>query len=119
VNLIVNACEAMADCKIPGRRLLICTGIENGGDAVMVSVTDRGSSIPQEQMEQIFEPFFTTKEKGIGLGLSICRTIIDAHRAKLWATNNPGSGATFHFTLPVAAPDKKGAINQKLITDTL
>src|SRR5262249_51041893 len=76
VNLVVNACDAMADCNTPERRLLIGTGIENGSRAVIVSVTDRGGSIPEEQMEQIFEPFFTTKEKGMGLGLSVCRTII-------------------------------------------
>jgi len=117
VNLVVNACDAMADCNIPERQLLICTGIENGGGAVIVSVTDRGGSIPQEQMEQIFEPFFTTKEKGMGLGLSVCRTIIAAHRGKLWATNNPDRGATFHFTLPIAASERKRVINEKLITD--
>ena len=66
VNLVVNACDAMTDCDTPERRVLIRTGIENGGSAVIVSVTDRGSSIPEEKMEQIFEPFFTTKAKGWG-----------------------------------------------------
>ncbi len=106
VNLVVNACDAMADCKVPERRLLIRTGIENGSGTVIVSVTDRGGSIPKNKIDEIFEPFFTTKEKGMGLGLSVCRTIIDAHRGKLWATNNADRGATFHFTLPVAASDK-------------
>ncbi len=81
--------------------LLIRTGIENGSSAVIVSVTDRGSSISEEKIEQIFEPFFTTKAKGMGLGLSVCRTIIAAHRGKLWATNNADCGATFHFSLPI------------------
>jgi signal transduction histidine kinase len=58
-------------------------------------------------MEQIFEPFFTTKEKGMGLGLSVCRSIIAAHHGKLWATNNPDCGATFHFSLPPALSDKE------------
>jgi len=107
VNLVVNGCDAMADCNAPERRLLIRTGIENGSSAVIVSVTDRGGSIPEEKMEEIFEPFFTTKAKGMGLGLSVCRTIIAAHRGKLWATNNADRGATFHFTLPVAASDKE------------
>jgi PAS domain S-box-containing protein len=112
VNLVVNACDAMADCNAPERQLLIRTGIENGSSAVIVSVTDRGSSIPEEKMEEIFEPFFTTKAKGMGLGLSVCRTIIAAHRGKLWAANNTDRGATFHFTLPVAASDK-GVVSTK------
>jgi two-component system sensor kinase FixL len=103
LNLLVNACDAMANCHRSERRLLIRTGIENSSGAVTVSVTDRGGSIPEEKMEQIFEPFFTTKAKGMGLGLSVCRTIMTAHRGKLWATNNVNRGATFNFSLPVAA----------------
>ena len=101
LNLMVNACDAMVECSTPERRLLIRTRTENGSSAVLVSVTDRGSSIPEEKMEQIFEPFFTTKAKGMGLGLSVCRTIIAAHRGKLWAANNADCGATFHFSLPI------------------
>jgi signal transduction histidine kinase len=103
LNLVVNACDAMTDCFNGKRRLLVRTQIENGSSGVIVSVTDRGSSIPEEKMEQIFEPFFTTKGKGMGLGLSVCRTIVAAHRGKLWVTNNVDRGATFHFSLPVAA----------------
>jgi len=105
LNLVVNACDAMTNCDAPERRLLIRTGTEtrngNGNCAVLVSVTDRGGSIPEEKMEQIFEPFFTTKAKGMGLGLSVCHTIIAAHCGKLWATNNADCGATFHFSLPI------------------
>ncbi len=115
VNLVVNACDAMADCDTPERRLRIRTGIENGGAAVIVSVTDRGGGIQAKEVEQIFEPFFTTKAKGMGLGLSVCRTIIAAHRGKLWATNNAERGATFHFTLPKDASAKRGTYN--LIAD--
>jgi two-component system, LuxR family, sensor kinase FixL len=100
VNLVVNACDAMADCDTRERRLRIRTRIENGGDAVIVSVTDCGGGIQVKEVEQMFEPFFTTKAKGMGLGLSVCRTIIAAHRGKLWATNNAERGATFHFILP-------------------
>jgi two-component system sensor kinase FixL len=107
LNLVVNACDAMVDCNTPERRLVIRTGTENGNGAVLVSVTDRGRSIPEEKMEQIFEPFFTTKAKGMGLGLSVCHTIIAAHRGKLWATNNTDRGATFHFSLPISAPGKE------------
>ena len=115
VNLVVNACDAMADCDTPERRLRIRTGLENGGDAVIVSVTDRGSGIQVKEVEQIFEPFFTTKAKGMGLGLSVCRTIIAAHRGRLWATNNAERGATFHFTLPKDASAKRAVYN--LIAD--
>jgi two-component system sensor kinase FixL len=107
VNLVVNACDAMADCDTPERQLRIRTGIENGDGAVIVSVTDHGGGIQVKEVEQVFEPFFTTKAKGMGLGLSVCRTIIAAHRGKLWATNNPDRGATFHFTLPKDASAKE------------
>jgi two-component system sensor kinase FixL len=79
LNLVLNGCEAMADCNPTERQLLITSGIENG--AVHVSVTDRGGSISAGRMERVFEPFFTTKAKGMGLGLSVCRNIVEAHRA--------------------------------------
>ena len=111
-NLVVNACDAMINCTSSERRLLIRTGFENrnGSSAVTVSVTDRGSSIPEEKLEQIFEPFFTTKAKGLGLGLSVCRTIIAAHRGKLWATNNADCGTTFHFSLPIGVSAREVVI---------
>ena len=107
LNLVVNACDAMADCDRSERRLLIRTGIENESTAVIVSVTDRGHGIPEEDKERVFEPFFTTKAKGMGLGLSVCRTIIAAHRGQLWATNNADGGATFQFSLPIGASNKE------------
>ena len=110
VNLVVNACDAMANCDTAERRLLICTRPNNGGTAVIVSVTDPGSGVQEEKMEQIFDPFFTTKDKGMGLGLSVCRSIITAHHGKLWATNNADRGATFHFTLPAILSQKDGLI---------
>jgi two-component system, LuxR family, sensor kinase FixL len=111
LNLVVNACDAMTDCNTPERRLLIRTGIKNGSSAVIISVTDRGAGIPEEKPEQIFEPFFTTKEKGMGLGLSVCRTIVAAHRGTLWATNNTDRGATFHFSLPIGVSNGEVAIS--------
>jgi two-component system sensor kinase FixL len=110
LNLMVNGCEAMADHDSSERRLLIASQSENG--AVRVSVTDRGGGILEKNMEQVFERFFTTKKEGMGLGLSVCRTIIDAHRGKIWATNNAGCGATFHFRLPIFGVGK-----QVVITD--
>jgi two-component system, LuxR family, sensor kinase FixL len=99
LNLVLNACEAMTGNGSSKRQLLIASKMTKS--AVRVSVTDRGGGIPEQKMEQIFERFFTTKKKGMGLGLSICRTIIDAHRGKIWATNNADHGATFHFRLPI------------------
>jgi PAS domain S-box-containing protein len=98
LNLVLNGCEAMIDCDSSERQLLIISGLENG--AVHVSVTDRGGSIPEETMERVFEPFFTTKADGMGLGLSVCRTIIEAHRGDICVRNNAEGGATFHFSIP-------------------
>jgi two-component system, LuxR family, sensor kinase FixL len=108
LNLALNGCEAMTDCDSLERRLLIGSQSENG--AVRVSVTDHGGGIPEEKMEQVFERFFTTKKQGMGLGLSICRTIIDAHRGKIWVTNNGDRGATFHFSLPIVEVGKERVI---------
>jgi len=105
LNLVLNGCEAMTDYDSSERQLFITSTAENG--AVRVSVSDRGGSIPEEKMEQVFEPFFTTKAEGMGLGLSVCRTIINAHRGNIWVTNNPDGGATFHFSLPIRSHAKK------------
>jgi two-component system sensor kinase FixL len=119
VNLVVNACDAMAECDARERRLLIRTRVDGSGRAVIVSVIDMGGGVPEEKLEQIFEPFFTTKEKGMGLGLSVCRSIITAHHGKLWATNNADGGATFNFTVPVHVPEKEVTIadRRSLIAD--
>jgi len=101
LNLVLNACEAFNGSDTSERRLLIASKRENS--AVQLCVTDHGRGIPQEKLEQVFERFFTTKKEGMGLGLSICRTIVKAHRGKIWVTNNANSGATFHFRLPIAA----------------
>ncbi len=108
LNLALNGCEAMADHNSSERRLLIAS--QSGNGSVRVSVADRGSGIPEEKMQQVFERFFTTKKEGMGLGLSVCRTIIDAHLGKIWATNNAGCGATFHFSLPIVGAGKEAAI---------
>jgi two-component system, LuxR family, sensor kinase FixL len=110
VNLVVNACDAMTECDVRERRLLIRTRAKSSGSAVIVSVTDLGGGVSEKKMEQIFEPFFTTKENGMGLGLSVCRSILAAHHGKLWATNNADRGATFHFMLPVDVSEKEGMI---------
>jgi two-component system sensor kinase FixL len=104
---MLNGCEAMIDCDSSERQLLITSGMENG--AVHVSVTDRGGSIPEETMERVFEPFFTTKADGMGLGLSVCRTIIEAHRGNICVRNNAEGGATFHFSLPARSQAQKNS----------
>lgn len=118
LNLMLNGCEAMADYNSSERRLLIASQWENG--AVRVSVADHGSGILEKNMEQVFERFFTTKREGMGLGLSVCRTIIDAHRGKIWATNNAGCGATFHLSLPIVGVGKEAVItiNQCELNET-
>ncbi len=113
LNLALNGCEAMADYNSSERRLVIASQCENG--SVRVSVADRGSGIPEEKMQQVFERFFTTKKEGMGLGLSVCRTIIDAHRGKIWATNDAGCGATFHFSLPIVGAEKEAVITDQLM----
>src|SRR5882724_2632801 len=104
LNLVLNACEAMNNHNSSERQLLIASKSENG--TVQVSVTDRGGGIPEGKLEQVFERFFTMKKQGMGLGLSICRTIIDAHRGEIWATNNSDRGATFHFSLPIVGSER-------------
>jgi signal transduction histidine kinase len=101
LNLIVNACEAMSADGPKEHALTIRT--ESAADGVQLSVIDRGHGIPADTQEKLFEPFFTTKPQGLGLGLSISRSIIAAHRGRLWGTNNPDRGATFHIVLPVHA----------------
>jgi PAS domain S-box-containing protein len=104
LNLIVNGCEAMVPNRPIDRRLTIATAAGKDGGAY-VSVTDRGAGIAVDQFPRLFEPFFTTKGQGLGLGLSICRSIVAAHGGRLWAANNPDRGATFCFALPPQLPE--------------
>jgi two-component system sensor kinase FixL len=100
LNLLMNGCDAMSDTKTKERHLFIGTALV-GGKKVQVSVVDQGVGISSENIKSIFEPFFTTKAHGMGLGLSICRTIIQAHEGQLWVTRNIPRGSAFHFTLPI------------------
>src|SRR6266404_3902423 len=113
LNLVLNACEAMADCDSSERQLLIASKPENG--TVRVSVTDRGGGVHEKELEQVFERFFTTKKEGMGLGLSICRTIINAHRGEIWAANNGDCGATFHFSVPIVWSDALSPASSKVL----
>jgi C4-dicarboxylate-specific signal transduction histidine kinase len=100
LNLIVNGIEAMSDITDRARQLEI-TSAMNGGEQVVVAVQDSGVGLNSE-LQRIFDPFVTTKPNGLGLGLSISRTIIEAHGGRLWAESNRGPGASFQFTLPTA-----------------
>lgn len=100
LNLILNAMDAMAETPIPRRRVTLRTR-RVAEDRVAVAVIDTGSGIDPERLHHIFDSFFTTKKEGMGLGLSIARSIIEAHRGVLTVENNPDGGATFAFTLPM------------------
>jgi two-component system sensor kinase FixL len=97
LNLIRNAIEAMQDS--PRRELVVATAIPDTDGMAEVSVADTGPGIAAEIAEQLFQPFVTTKKNGMGVGLSICRTIVEAHGGRIWVESQPGSGTTFRFTL--------------------
>ena len=102
LNLVTNACDAMEVLEPRRRRLSVRTESAPTG-RLRVSIADCGPGLPAAVIEQVFEPFFTTKTHGLGLGLSVCRTIVTAHGGELGAEANGDGGVTFHFTLPVSA----------------
>jgi len=99
LNLLINACDAMSTTAAERRRLSIRTRAADG--ALRISFTDLGPGFRADQHETLFQPFYTTKPQGLGLGLSISRSIITAHGGRLWGTSSLGHGATFHISLPV------------------
>jgi len=104
MNLMINSIDAMKD--VDGMRELEITSRQAENDQVMVSVRDTGVGIPSQYFDQIFNAFFTTKHHGTGMGLSISRSIIEAHGGRLWAANNSSRGASFHLTLPARVGDR-------------
>ncbi|MGY3559493.1 PAS domain S-box-containing protein [Bradyrhizobium sp. USDA 4472] len=105
LNLIVNAVQAMGTVADDARKVLITTG-SVAPDRVLVEVQDSGPGLALENLEHVFTPFYTTKAGGLGVGLSICRSIIEAHAGRLWVTPNLPRGAIFHFTVPVRPADE-------------
>jgi signal transduction histidine kinase len=96
----MNASEAVSEVEERPRELSISTGkAESNG--VLVTVSDTGPGLPPETLARIFEPFYTTKANGLGMGLSICRSIVEAHGGQLWATPNEPHGAVFCMMLPI------------------
>jgi signal transduction histidine kinase len=85
-----------------GERRVNVTASLDGPQAVEIAVSDSGRGVPADKLTHIFDPFFTTKAKGMGMGLPISRTIIEAHNGRLWGENNTEGGASFRFTLPIA-----------------
>ncbi len=104
LNLILNAVEAMGPLDHAPREVSISTE-PTEADEVLISVCDSGPGIDSEHRDRVFESFYTTKPSGMGLGLSICRSIVDAHGGRLWADANEPAGAVFRFTLPAANKD--------------
>jgi len=102
LNLIVNGLEAIAKSKDGARELLVSSN-QDEAENVMVAVSDSGEGLDPAKLESVFEAFFTTKSEGMGMGLAISRTIIEAHGGRLWATANSPRGAVFQFTLPTNA----------------
>jgi C4-dicarboxylate-specific signal transduction histidine kinase len=99
LNLLINSIDAMSG-KSEGPRELLISTMKADPDGVLVAVQDSGSGLTPESVERLFELFYTTKPGGLGMGLSICRSIIEAHEGRLWATANTPQGAIFQFTLP-------------------
>ena len=98
VNLLQNALHSVSACK--GSEKLISVEVcEPGDNEVQVSVTDRGEGVPPERVNEIFEPLYSGKATGMGMGLAICRDIIDAHGGRIWYDPNPEGGAIIRFTL--------------------
>ncbi|NLX26679.1 MAG: PAS domain S-box protein [Lentisphaerae bacterium] len=116
LNLVMNAEHAMA-AQPPQQRQLTVKTVSDGVKAVIVSVRDTGHGIAQENLGRLFDAHFTTKAQGLGLGLTICRSIIEAHGGLIWAENNPDGGATFMFSLPGTGkngPNVKGSASQQV-----
>jgi signal transduction histidine kinase len=98
MNIIVNAIDSMRNVNPDRRRVVIRA--RRHGEMVLTEIEDGGVGV--QDSEKIFEPFFTTKSRGMGMGLSICRSIIEAHEGHLWCTPGAGSGTVFSFTLPLS-----------------
>jgi signal transduction histidine kinase len=101
LNLILNAVDAMSSAEEAARELTISTE-PSRTEGILVAVRDSGPGINSEHLDRIFKPFYTTKTSGLGMDLSICRSIIDAHGGRLWAEANRPRGAILQFTLPAS-----------------
>jgi len=105
MNLILNACEAMNDLDPDSRKLVVRVSMDQS-ENVLIAVRDSGHGLDEKKSDRVFEPFYTTKSEGMGMGLSISRSIAEAHGGRLWYENNSDRGATFYFTVPTDTEDK-------------
>ncbi len=108
LNLVRNAVEAMSDSP---RRELVIASRAAPGKMVDISIADTGPGLAAEIAERLFQPFVTTKPQGMGVGLSICRTIVEAHGGKIWAEPNPGGGTVFHLTVRRASAQEMAHVH--------
>jgi signal transduction histidine kinase len=100
MSLIANAMDAMSDTSVDQRMVFVAT--ERMANSAKVSVFDKGPGVPPDKLKEIFSPFYSTKKDRMGMGLSIARTIVEAHGGQIWAENVPTGGAVFHISLPLA-----------------
>ncbi|HEX6121034.1 MAG TPA: ATP-binding protein [Dongiaceae bacterium] len=112
LNFIMNACEAMSG-TVPNARVLTVATETRDSQSVEIRVLDTGTGISPEMQEHLFEAFATTKKNGLGLGLSICRSIVSAHGGRQWAENRPEGGAAFHISLPLAVHGGRGHLGSQ------
>ena len=117
LNLMLNAFGAMNGPDFNGERRLAVRTRSSHGSQVLIEVTDSGTGIAPEKLESIFDPFTTSKPDGLGMGLAICRSIIERHGGKIWASNNPDRGATFSITLPISQPANLKANGQSTASE--
>jgi PAS domain S-box-containing protein len=116
LNLMMNAAEAMSEVTDGPRELRIRTGVDASGH-VVIAVRDSGAGLSPEHQDRLFVPFYTTKPQGLGMGLAISRSIVEAHGGRLWATANPDRGATFQFTVPTGRDRTEGLVAESIRTE--
>lgn len=107
LNLIRNAVDAMSDSDGVNRNIVVRTRLRDS-EMVEISVTDFGSGLPDDCDEELFQPFFTTKKNGMGMGLSVSRSIVTSHGGHMWFSRNQGGGTTFYVTIPIVPEDDDG-----------
>lgn len=105
INLYMNAFDAMAENRTHSRELMVCSKTAHSG-RILVTVTDSGSGLPADRLEEIFQPFYSSKQQGLGMGLAVSRTLIEAHGGRMWAANNRPRGAKICIELPAQTMDK-------------
>ena len=108
LNLILNGMDALNGASADDRRVTVAARLDvaRGAPIVEIVVADAGPGIPEATLAQLFNPFFTTKPNGMGMGLAICRTIVEAHGGRIWAGNKSDGGAAFRFTLPIVGESR-------------